>query len=241
MYKPKLVLFDFGGTLITDSEFRLQPGAQALRLAADNPDVTTTEILGDLWRSLEDRLSHRARGEDAGFELDIQLSGILRNIFAVAGLRYSIDITQCEVIFDRHNSERTPTPYMAELLQTLGTAGIRTAVISNTVLSGAAMALTIKEHFPQSEMEFVITSADYMFCKPAPEMFVAAAKIAGLEPGECWYLGDTFGADVVGAHDCGMLPVLYESKSNTPFEMRERQGKAYYVVNSWAELITRIS
>lgn len=240
MYKPKLVLFDFGGTLINDSEFRLQPGAEALRLAADNPEDTTTEILSDLWLSMQQRLSRRAQSDEAGYELETQLSGMLRNILAVAGLRYSIGIAECEAIFDRHNSERKATPHMARLLHTLGAAGIRTAVISNTTLSGEAMAVTIKEHFPQSKMEFVITSADYLFCKPAPEMFVAAAKTAGIEPGECWYLGDSFGPDVVGAHGSGMLPVLYESKSDTPFERRERQGKAYYVVNSWSELIKRI-
>lgn len=241
MYKPKLVLFDFGGTLIIDGEFQLQPGAEALRLAADNPQITTTETLCDLWLSMEERLSHRAKSDEDGYELDVQLSGMLRNIFAAAGLRYSMDITECEAIFDRHNSKRKATPYMKELLQTLDVADIRTAVISNTVLSGAAMAVTIKEHFPHSKMEFVLTSADYMFCKPAPEMFAAASKIAGIEPGECWYLGDSFGSDVVGAHGIGMLPILYESESETPFERKEREGKTYYVVNSWSELIKRIS
>jgi FMN phosphatase YigB (HAD superfamily) len=240
MYKPKLVLFDFGGTLIVDSKFQAFTGFEALRLAADNPQDTTTENLCDLWFAMEERLSHQAKSGDDGYTLETQLSGILRNIFAVAGLRYSIDITQCEMIFDRHNSVRNATPHMAELLYALDKAGIRTAVISNTVLSGTAMAATIKEHLPKSKMEFVNTSADFMFCKPAPEMFFASAKMAGVEPGECWYCGDSLEPDVGGAHNSGMLPVLYESGSNIPFERREIDGKSYYVVNSWAELTARI-
>ena len=240
MYKPKLVLFDFGGTLIVDSEFQLYAGAQALRLAADNPESTTTENLCDLWRAMEERLSHRVKTSEAGYVLDIQLSGILRNIFAQAGLHYSIDIAQCEIIFDCFNSERKATPYMAELLQTLDEAGIRTAVISNTVLSGKAMTAAVNEHLPKNKMEFILTSADYLFCKPAPDMFTAAAKIAGVEPGECWYCGDNLSPDVGGAHNSGMLPVLYESESDTPFQRREMNGKAFYVVNSWAQLISRI-
>ncbi|HZK38667.1 MAG TPA: HAD family hydrolase [Clostridia bacterium] len=241
MYKPKLVLFDFGGTLIDDSDYRPLAASEALRLAADNPEDTTSEILCDLWRSMDERLSHRAKSDEAGYELDVQLSGVLRNILAVAGLRYSIDLAACEAIFDRAHSVRKATPHMAQLLQALDAAGIRTAVISNTMMSGEAMAVAVKEHFPQSKMEFVITSADYMFCKPAPEMFVAATKTAGVEPSECWYLGDTFGPDVVGAHGIDILPVLYESESDIPFERKEREGKAYYVVNSWLELVKRIS
>jgi putative hydrolase of the HAD superfamily len=172
--------------------------------------------------------------------LEIQLSGILRNVFALAGLRYSISMTECEVIFDRYNATRRATPYMAELLEALNAAGIKTAVISNTVLSGEAMAIAIKEQLPASKMEFIFTSADFLFCKPAPDMFLAAAKKAGVEPGECWYCGDSPGADVGGAHNSGILPCLYESGSTISFEQREQEGKLYCVVNSWAELIKKI-
>lgn len=239
MYRPKLVLFDFGGTLILDSPFSAFNGLEALRLAADNPEAATTEYLCALWQSLDERISRRTRGA-AGYVLEIQLSGILRNIFALAGLRYSISMTECEIIFDRYNATRKATPYMAELLQALNTAGMMTAVISNTVLSGEAMAIAIKEQLPESKMAFVFTSADFLFCKPAPDMFLAAAKKAGVAPGECWYCGDSFGADVCGAHNSGMLPVLYESGSDIPFEQRDNEGKIYYVFNSWAELIKRI-
>ncbi len=239
MYQPKLVLFDFGGTLIVDSPFSAYDGLEALRLAADNPEVTTTENLCDIWRSLDERYSQRTRSA-AGYVLEIQLSGILRNLFALAGLQYSISMTECEVIFDRYNATRKATPFMAELLQALNAAGIKTAVISNTVLSGAAMDIAIKEQLPRSQMEFIFTSADFLFCKPAPDMFLAAAKTAGVAPEECWYCGDSFGADVCGAHNSGMLPVLYESGSDIPFEQRDNEGKIYYVFNSWAELIKRI-
>lgn len=239
MFKPKLVLFDFGGTLIEDGDFQLYAGLDQLRLAADNPEVTTTEVMCDLWHSIEDRLIRREKTE-YGYVLDVQLSGALRIIFTLTGLQYSIDIAQCEIIFDRFNAERKPTPYMAELLNALDAAGIRTAVISNTVLSGEAMATAINDRLPNNKMEFILTSADYLFCKPASDMFAVAAKRAGVEPNECWYLGDSFGPDVIGGHSVGMLPVLYESELDTPFERKELKGKTYYVVNSWAELISRI-
>ncbi len=239
MYKPKLVLFDFGGTLIIDSPFSANDGLDALRLAADNPEVTTTGYMCELWQTIDSRVSQRGRSE-AGYTLEIQLSGILRNIFALTGLRYSISLTECEIIFDRFNATRTATPHMAELLKTLNSAGIKTAVISNTVLSGEAMAIAIKEQLPESKMEFILTSADYLFCKPAPDMFLAAGKKAGVEPGECWYCGDSLTADVGGAHNSGILPVLYDSKSDILFECKEHNGKEYYTMNSWAELIKQV-
>jgi len=239
MYKPKLVLFDFGGTLMIDGEFSLHSGMEKLRLAAENPDAATTEAMCGMFREMKN-FADKINTNDSNCIMETPLSSIFRNIFACSGLRYAISLTECEILFDRSNSTRTAAPYIAELLTALHDAGIRTGVISNTVLSGEAMAAAVSEHIPNAGMEFIITSADYIFCKPSPYMFLAAAKTAGVEPGECWYCGDGLIPDVGGAHNSGMLPVLYDRKAVIPFECGECGGKEYYIINSWTELIKRL-
>lgn len=239
MLNPKLVVFDFGGTLFTDGEFNLFNGLDGVRLAADNPGGAATDELCRLYREIDAAVSKRAR-TDAGYALEIPLSAVLRNIFARAGLKVSKSLTECEVLFDRFNSERAPNPYIGELLESLYAKGIRTGVISNTVMSGEAMTAAIEESLPCARMDFVFTSADFLLCKPARDMFDAALKTTGVAPSDCLYCGDSVGADVDGAHSAGIIPVLYDRKSPVGFQQQTRNGKPYYAVNSWKELAAAI-
>ncbi len=239
MKKPKLVLFDFGGTLIRSSVFWLEKGMEALRLAATNPQATTTQEMCELWDFYHDRLMGREGGLSSD-DLEAQLSTVFRNIFALTGLKYDIAMWECEAVFDKHNSDRQPTQDMAELLDAFDKAGIRTAVISNTVISGKAMEQAVNYQLPNNKMEFVLTSADYLFKKPHEDMFKAAAKIAGVEAEDCWYCGDSFDADVVGAHNSGMFAVHYDFKSDEAFTYMEYLGRPYLRINSWKELIRKL-
>lgn len=239
MVTPKLVLFDFGGTLFDDGPFIPEQGMEALRLAADNPEVTDATEMTRLFREFEGRL----RGHTAGapdYPVEVPIKAVMRNIFDRAGLKHSMDMTQCEVVFDRNNSTRQPTPHIADLLAALRDKGIRAAIISNISISGAAMRQAVDEHLPEHCMEFVITSADYLFCKPAPDMFLAAARRAGVDPGECWYCGDGFVPDVLGAHNSGIYPILFDRRQTEPFVTKFERGKEYAVINDWRELIRQV-
>ncbi len=57
-----------------------------------------------------------------------------------------------------------------------------------------------------------------MIRKPNRRLFEIALIKAGLEPGEVWFCGDSFAADVMGAHGAGIFPVLYEgfAESSAP-------------------------
>lgn len=239
MVKPKLIVFDFGGTLFDDGEFQLYEGMEALRLAADNAEAVTTEYMCNLFRGIMN-IAYEQYGGDDKAALEVPLAAVFRNIFARSGLKYSIDLTECEVVFDRNDSSRTPTPYITELIDFLNKSEIHTAIISNTAMSGEAMAKAIQELIPQNRMQFVLTSADYMLRKPAPDMFKAAVQLAGVRPDECWYCGDGVIPDVGGAHNSGMLPVLYDRRSEVPFAVKEKNGKEYFIINSWLELIKKL-
>ena len=229
---PKAILFDFGGTLFDDGEHHLPDAVAALRLAADNPEATTDEELLMLTLNLWDRLNQNESGET-----DVQLTSMIENITKRAGLVYSKSLEECGIIFDGHHcNERQPMKNIAELLETLNAKGIRTAVISNTVLSGAQMTASINQLLPESRFEFVYTSADFVFKKPCGDMFLAATKNLGLEPKDCWYCGDSFNNDVIGSSKAGMFHVYYNEQAEKGAEFTAINSVDCCVINDWAQL-----
>jgi len=236
---PKLAAFDFGGTLFIDGKFSRFDGLEGLRRAALNPGAVDTQMLCEQMEDIE----RRAKGglpENNGSRVEIRLQETFRNLLAVSGLRFPFGLTQCELVFDAANSTRRKTPYMSELLAYLARRGIKTGVISNTVLSGEAMKAIVDRWYPGNEMSFVYTSADFLFCKPSPDMFHAAAKTAGVKPEECLYCGDSLDADVAGALGAGMQAVLYDTAGARGCEMRLKGGKEYTAVGGWEHLIAML-
>jgi len=234
---PKAVLFDYGGTLFNDGEPHLPDAVKALRLAADNPEATTDDELLSLTKNLWSRLKQNENGSD----VDIQLTSMIENITKQAGLHYSISLEECGIIFDmNHCSERRPVSNIAGLLEALKAKEIRTAVISNTVMSGIQMKASISTLMPESNFEFVYTSADLVFKKPCGDMFLAAAKNMGLKPCDCWYCGDSFNNDVIGSSKAGMFPVFYNEQAEKGSELTKINSIECFVINDWAELTKMI-
>lgn len=234
--KPKMILFDVGGTLFKGTNFSAKNGLEKLRLCADNPDVATSEALEKLWNEFYDKIGSDLTSA-SGVKLDMPLSSALKYITMNAGLHFSIDMYKQEEIFDRFNSDRKVIDGVESLLETLDSSGIRTAIISNNAMSGEGLQLAINEWIPENKFEFSLTSADLLFTKPDKTLFIAASAYAGVDCEDCWYCGDGRVPDVDGAKNAGMTPVLLDSKSDMPFEWRTDGGRGeYLVVNRWCEL-----
>ena len=233
--KPKMILFDVGGTLFNDGKCIPVDGLSHLRLAADNPDVTDDETLASLWDEYMDELA--GLKSKSGVTLDFPLSAPIKYVTMTAGLHFSISVKEQEEIFDRFNSSRNVIDGVPELLMSLKEMGIRTAVISNNAMSGESLALAIRRWIPSAQFEFCLTSADVLFTKPDKSIFLAAANYAHVDPSDCWYCGDGRVPDVDGAKNSGMTPVLLDESSEIPFEMRTDGNRGEYLaVNNWNEL-----
>ncbi len=235
---PKAVFFDFGGTLCENGKSDFVGGFSALLAASKNPEVTSAEELFEIWNKMHERLK-TAKGtcSDCPYGIETPLEPMLNYIFEFSGLKYDISLSECGIIFDRANFPiRMPTQNMARLQDALNSKGVRTAIISNTTMNAAEMRAAADEKLPNNRFEFVLTSADLLFTKPAPFMFEIALKKTGLKPNECIYCGDSFGCDVVGAANAGISTVLYD-KNAEKAQMRDYyNGIEYMVVNSWLEL-----
>ena len=115
--KPKMVLFDVGGTLFDDGRCIPADGFEKLRLAALNPEVTNGAELAALWDEYLAEVS--GLKSKSGTALDIPLSAVIRYATMNTGLRFGIPIAHQEEIFDRFNSARTVIGGVPELLAEL--------------------------------------------------------------------------------------------------------------------------
>ncbi len=231
-HKPKMFLFDVGGTLFADGKCNPAEGFEKLRHYALNPDVTSGEELAGYWNKYLAEVS--GVKSKSGIILDVPLASVIKYAEMNTGLVFDIAMAEREEIFDRYNSSRNVIDGVPELLEKLGSLGIRTAVISNNMMSGESLSLAIKRWIPTSEFEFCLTSADILFTKPSENIFIPALKYAGLEPEECWYCGDGIKPDIHGASACGITPVLLDMKSSTALEFRnDNVCENYLTVNNW--------
>lgn len=234
--KPKMILFDVGGTLFDDTRCIARDGLSALKKFSKNPEIATDEKLENLWNEYMAEI-HSDLKSVSGIKLDMPLSCVLKYVTMNAGLRFDISMPEQEEIFDRFNSSRKVIDGVKELLEALDSLSIRTAVISNNAMSGEGLRLSINRWIPENKMEFFLTSADLLFTKPDKSLFIAAANYAHVNPNDCWYCGDGRIPDVDGARNAGMTPVLLDEKSGIPLEWRNDGGSGKYLaVNNWNEL-----
>ncbi len=230
--KPKMILFDVGGTLFDDTKCVPRDGLSALRKHSTNPQVTDDDTLAKIWAEYSEEIGSGHKSK-TGTSLDFHLSTSIKYVTMKAGLHFDISLAEQEEIFDRYNSERKIVDGVNELLHTIDSLGIRSAVISNNAMSGEGLHLSVDRWIPSNNMEFYLTSADVLLTKPDKSIFVCAANYAHLDPSDCWYCGDSKGPDVDGAKNAGMTPVLIDTKSEIPLEFRKEE---YMAVNNWKHL-----
>lgn len=208
MTRPKMILFDYGGTLLCEPDWDGLRGERAvLEHAVSNPQGCTPEALA-AWEKAN--FPSRTPAREIGVEVaEIQQ---LRLKYELHGLRFDIPYAEIEDLFWSHTSpmtERCVYPHIREALRFLGDQGIRTGVISNLVWSGRALKRRIDALLPDNRFEFILTSSDYGIRKPDVRLFQVALAKAGLPPEAVWYCGNDYRKDVQASREAGMFPVLY--------------------------------
>ncbi len=231
--KPKMIIFDVGGTLFDDGKCIPEKGFSVLLSVAENPEVTDEKELATYWDEYMDEVCGGLKTQD-GKHLETPLSAIIKYATMNAGLHINLPIAEQEELFDRFNSTRKVIDGVPELFKALEELDIRYGIISNNAMSGESLALSFENWLPSINPEFCLTSADVMFTKPYEKIFLTASSYAHLNPEDCWYCGDGLIPDVDGAKNAGMLPVLIDDKSEIPLEFRTDGGRGEYMtVNNW--------
>lgn len=209
MEKPKMILFDYGHTLLYEPGFDFLKGEKAVfKYIKENPLGVTPEEVNKFGLQLfEDFRDCRKLG------YELHEWQMLKCKYDRFGISFTIPLEEVEKILWTNTSIGGRMPYVEEMLRFLHEEGIRTGVISNIGWSGKALADRINSLLPENHFEFILASSEYCVRKPNPLLFDIALQKSGLDASQVWYCGDNIKADIYGAHAVGIFPVLYEGET----------------------------
>jgi epoxide hydrolase-like predicted phosphatase len=196
------LILDFGGVVTTDfygglSAFCVREGlgadafVQAIRTSAEGRAALKAVERGELPQREFERVLGRLLGVDD--------TGLLARALA--------DIQ--------------PRPEIIDLAARARAAGIRVAILSNSLGSG--------DHDPyagydlDTRFDAVVISDRVGLRKPGPEIYQLAASLIGLPPGECLFVDDTE-RNLPPARDLGMGTLLFTGAAEEISEIERLTG-----------------
>ena len=235
MNKPKMILFDYGETLLSHGTFDGVKGTNAvLKFAVSNKHGMTAEEIQAYAEEVNCDIGRYKDGERFSYTREIHNRVFQQYLYESLGIEFSISSREIEDIFWDNASPAKPTLHIAALLDYLQISGIRTGVISNISFSGAALSKRINRELPYNHFEFIIASSEYIFRKPQKRIFDLALVKADLDAKDVWYCGNDVYYDVEGAENSSLFPVLYTgaSDSNHP-----EPSCNYLNISDWADMI----
>lgn len=237
MEQPKMILFDYGNTLLYEPDFDLLRGEREIfQHVVSNPDNVTVEQAHAFDAKLFAKYNDCRK---QGFEIH-EWQGI-RFKYEYLRIRLDISYEEAEQILWENTSPGACMPGVREMLAYLEKSGIRSGVISNIAWSGRALTDRINRLLPENRFEFIIASSEYGFRKPEPLLFELALRKADLGAEDVWYIGNSIRADIYGANSAGIFPVLYEETAIEDPWAGENEGLQmdfpHLHIHNWGELV----
>jgi putative hydrolase of the HAD superfamily len=114
-----------------------------------------------------------------------------------------------------------PMPGLHETLRALTGQSFRLAIISNAADAGNVHRLIDRASL-RPYFDPIIVSATVGVRKPNPKIFELVLSSWGLRPEECLMVGDTLGADILGAQMAGLHNVWLTSHADHPANRAHR-------------------
>lgn len=101
------------------------------------------------------------------------------------------------------------------VLERLRSMGYRLALVSNGADDANTQVLVDKAGL-RPYLEVIISSAAEGIRKPNPKIFINTLKMMNVPPERAVMVGDTLGADILGARNAGVFSVWVTRRANTP-------------------------
>ena len=212
------IIFDLDGTLrhsipsADDTQFRF-----ANQLGAGVP--ADLQILGARWahyywaQSFE-LLNDIDRYGDADVDFWINYSYRYLMSLTVPEERANDLAPQLTALMEsRYTPENYVFPDTPQMLRTLKLAGFTLGLVSNRSrpCQEECEALGLLKYF-----DFAYVAAEVDAWKPDPRIFDQALEMTSSSPERVIYIGDNFYADIMGAQNAGIQPVLLDEKGIFP-------------------------
>lgn len=237
MKYPKMIIFDYGHTLLYDPGWdSIRGNAELLKYAIKNPNNCTLE---DVRKGAELIFGkHIESIREMGYDICGQTAD--KTLYEYLGIEFSISPLEMETVFWNGASIGAIMPDADKMLDYINENEIRSAVISNLIWSGEALTERLNRLLPNNQFEFVITSSDYFIRKPNRILFEIALQKAGIRADEVWYCGDNPKADVEGSSQVGIYPIWYDNSTDKNYRDRSNEKTpscAHTHIHEWSEMI----
>lgn len=240
MKKPKMIMFDYGQTLVNEQLFDGVKGTEAvLRYATKNKYNKSAEEVQAYANRLNQELGRFDPEKRHLFQVEVPNHMFTKYLYESQGIEISLASEEIDSVFWDAAAPGKPTEGITEFLAFIKNLQIRTGVISNISYCGNAVSKRIKNCIPDHDFEFIIATSEYMYRKPNKRIFELALEKSGLKPEEVWYIGDQYQCDIVGAKEAGLFPVWYIGAIDLKYEPKDD----ILTIKDWkelAELLTRI-
>ncbi len=243
MELPKMILFDYGQTLIAEQKFDGIKGTEAvLQYATRNKYHLSAEQVQARANEINEEFGRFHPEKRHLFQIEIPNTMFTPYLYESQGIEIALSNSEIDAVFWNAAAPGEPTEGIKEFLEYLKEEGIRTGVISNISYAPSVVAERINRLLPENAFEFIITSSNYIFRKPNKRIFDLALEKAQLHPNEVWYIGDSYECDVKGALNAGLFPVWYIGAIHQPFTTGEGNSmdKNVLTVTDWDKLKTHI-
>lgn len=253
MKRPKMILFDYGQTLVNEAPFDGVKGTEAvLQYCTENKYHLTAEQIQREANAINHELGRFDPARRHLFQVEAPNHMFTSYLYESLGIKLSLTSEQVDQVFWDAASPGKPTEGVTAFLEYLVQQGIRTGVISNISFCGQVVEQRIRGLFPGHPFEFILATSEYLFRKPNKRIFWLALEKAGLGPGpelllgqddkmsqgprqslrDVWYIGDQYECDIVGAAGAGLFPIWYTGAMDMPYTPHE----GVLTVGSWEEV-----
>ena len=229
---PKMVLFDYGQTLIAEKFDGRKGTAAVLQYATKNKYHLSAEQVQAKANEINLELGRFDPEKRHLFQIEIPNTMFTPYLYESLGIKIALSNSEIDTVFWNAAAPGVPTEGIREFLRYLKNKGIRTGVISNICYAPSVVAEHINRLLPENTFEFIITSSNFIFRKPNKRIFDLALEKAELQPDEVWYIGDQYECDVKGSLNAGLQPVWYIGAIDLPYT----EDKSILTVADWNEL-----
>ncbi len=244
--RPKGILFDLGDTLLQVKGFNLDGGIHRLRELTDQAELFNAAKLDETSEAMLRGTSYsyensRRIGDDLGkasesirfgANYEISFTAFHRNLFDRLGLTSKHSWEYLDLEFLKISHVFGLEQGVVEMLNSLKESDIRLGIVSNSFHGGKSLEWMLEQAGITNYFDFLISSADYGFRKPHPEIFETALTKLGVDRENVWFIGDKPEADVAGANSVGVTSVWYNADNAPP-----REPTPDLMVKSWQEFL----
>ena len=238
MNKPKMIIFDYGHTLVYEENYDNVKGQEALmEYCVSNKNNLSTEQIAEF---ASDLYFNKLVGSRNISEMEFHQHCFGKFLNEYLQIEINLSPLEQEEKYWDNAAPGYAMPNIKKTLDYLEKNNIRTGIISNISFSGEALKNRVNKILPDNKFEFIIASSEYIFRKPCKLIFELALRKANLEAGEVWYCGDSVDFDVKGANSAGIFPVWFESEIKCWYKELGAQGTPdceHLHITDWQELI----